>query len=68
MPLYVEGILWYLLLIDCLVYNYLSWRQKKGAHWISDHWPLNQFLGLVYLILVLWLGFALYRMSIILFR
>ena len=67
MPLYAEGILWYLLLIDCLIYNVLAWKRKQ-THWASDHVPVTRLLGLFYLIATLWLGFALLRLQIILFR
>ena len=72
MPIYAEGILWYLVLLDCIAYNVLCWNKNKWhnklTHWISEHFPLNKFMGLWYLLLVLWLGFALLRMEIILFQ
>ena len=72
MPIYAEGILWYLVLLDCIGYNILCWTKDKWhnklTHWISEHFPLNKFMGLWYLIIVLWLGFALLRMEIILFQ
>jgi len=72
MPIYMEGILWYLFLIDAIVYNILCWTKGKWhdrmTHWISDHFPFNKFVGLLYIFFVLWLGFALLRLQIILFR
>ncbi len=72
MPLYLEGVLWYLVLLDALIYNAFAWTQgkkhNKVTHWVSDYFVLNKFLGCVYLVLVLWLGFALWRMQILLFR
>ena len=72
MPIYAEGILWYLVLLDCIIYNVLCWTKGKWhnklTHWISQHFPLNKFMGLWYLILVLWLGYTLLRMEIILFQ
>ena len=72
MPLYVEGLVWYLVLLDALIYNVLAWAKgrwhEKATHWISDYFPINKFIGLWYLIMVLWVGFALLRMQIILFR
>jgi len=67
MPTFTEGIIWYLILIDCIIYNCLSWLKgkKKATHWVSEHLPLNKFMGIVYLLLVLWLGFALYRMKLL---
>ncbi len=69
MELYGEGILWYLLLIDCVIYNFLSWSQgkwhKKVDHWLTNYFPLNKGVGLFYLFFVAWTGFLLYRMQIV---
>jgi len=67
----MEGLLWYLVLLDSLVYLALSltkekWHHKQ-SHWLSDHFPLHAFIAFIYLILVLWLGFALYRLQLIVF-
>jgi len=40
------------------------WHNKM-THWISQHFPLNALLGIYYLLLVFWLGFALYRMQLL---
>ncbi len=68
---YTEGLVWYLFFLDCLIYNVMAigkgkWHQKE-THWLSDYFPLNPFFGLFYLILVLWTGFALFRMQLIVF-
>ena len=72
MPIYMEGLVWYLLLVDALFYNVMAWMKGKGhqrkTHWVSVYFPLDQFFGFVYLILILWVGLALLRMDIILFR
>lgn len=70
MVLYIEGVIWYLVLLDAMIYNILSWKKTKdtASHWISGYLPLNPFLGAVYLILVLWLGFTLWRLQIITFH
>ncbi len=72
MPFYVEGILWYLFLLDCIIYNVMVWTKDKWhnkfTHWVSEHFPLDKFFGIYYLFLIIWLGFALYRMQIILFK
>ncbi|MBU1111641.1 MAG: hypothetical protein KJ896_02585 [Nanoarchaeota archaeon] len=69
MEIYIEGILWYLFLLDCLTYGFLSWTSgklhKKASHWLSGYFPLNKFFSVFYLFLVLWTGFALYRMQIV---
>ncbi|MBI4980872.1 hypothetical protein HZC30_04935 [Candidatus Woesearchaeota archaeon] len=71
MAIYLEGLLWYLFLLDCLVYNIMCWSKGKWhhqeTHWLSDYFPLHRFWGLFYLFLVLWTGFALYRMQLIVF-
>lgn len=71
MNLYAEGILWYLILLDAIIFNVLCWTKgklhQKVAHWASDYFPLNKFFAIVYLILVLWVGLALLRLQIILF-
>jgi len=66
--LYTEGILWYLFLLDCLIYNFISWTQNQHTsttHWLSSFFPLNRFFGLIYFMLIIWLGFALYRMTLL---
>jgi hypothetical protein len=72
MPIYAEAIFWYLILVDALIYNVLVYSKgkwhKKTAHWVSPWFPFNKFVGLLYLVLVLWVGFALLRLQIILFK
>ena len=72
MPFYIEGALWYLVLLDAIIYNIMAWtkgkKHDKIYHWVSQHFPLNRFMGFVYFILVLWVGYTLFRMQIILFK
>ncbi len=65
--LFTEGILWYLFLVDAVAYNFLAWTSfhKQQTHWASAHFPLNKLLGFLYLFLIIWLGFALYRMQLL---
>ncbi|MBS3123814.1 hypothetical protein J4437_04235 [Candidatus Woesearchaeota archaeon] len=73
MVIYIEGLIWYLFLLDVIIYNFMSWKGSCNgscksvtkSHWLSVHWPLNRFFGLFYFILVLWLGYALYRMQLL---
>ena len=69
MPLYIEGLWWYLLLLDCLLYNAMTWSKpyvhRWETHWLSPWFPLNSFFALFYTVLVLWTGFALYRMQLL---
>ncbi len=71
MAVYVESILWYLFFIDCILYNILSWTKgtkihKQISHWLSDYFPLNKLYGLLYLFMVIWTGYSLYRLQIVL--
>lgn len=72
MPLYGEGILWYLLVVDCLIYNIFCWTKGewhgKTAHWLSSYIPINKVMGLLYLGLLLWIGSTLWRLDILLFK
>ncbi|PIZ50696.1 hypothetical protein COY27_06300 [Candidatus Woesearchaeota archaeon CG_4_10_14_0_2_um_filter_33_13] len=67
--LYTEGIVWYLFFLDSLVYVFMTFSKgklhQKLTHWLSGYFPLNRFFSLFYLILVMWLGFALYRMQLL---
>jgi len=69
MTTYIEGVIWYLILIDCIIYNVMAWTQGKKhnklTHWISEYFPLNRFMGFYYCILVIWLGYTLYRMKLL---
>jgi hypothetical protein len=63
---YVEGIFWYVLFADCIIYNIMCWVKKKWkTHWLSEWFPLNKFFGIFYLFLILWTGFTLYRMKLL---
>lgn len=68
MTIYAEGIIFYLILADCIAYNVLVWSKgklhDKVNHWISDYFPLKKTIGVWYLIMVVWLGTALFRLQI----
>ncbi|MBI2102802.1 hypothetical protein HYT55_03110 [Candidatus Woesearchaeota archaeon] len=72
MPLYGEGILWYILIVDSIGYNILCWTRgkwhKKTTHWLSSYIPMNKVMGLLYLFLLLWIGSALGRLDILSFK
>ena len=65
MPLYTEGVLWYFLALDCLMYNLFAWTRSQKKHWLSSSIPFHPILGAGYLCLILWLGFALQRMQLL---
>ena len=65
MAFFIEAILWWLILIDSLIYNIFCYMPKKKTHWLSKIFPVNKWFGTWYVILVLWVGFALYRLDIL---
>jgi hypothetical protein len=67
MTIYTEGILFYLFLVDSLVYFVYAFFLDKKEHWLSSYFKVNKFYSIFYLFIMVWLGFALYRMQIITF-
>ena len=71
MQFYVEGIWWYVILVDALLYTFLAWSKGRlhtqTTHWLSPYFPLEKSVSIIYLVLVLWVGFALYRLQLIIF-
>ncbi len=65
----IEAILWYIILIDSLGANLMTWFfskwYKKKYKKTSNIFPASKGWSALYLVLVLWLGFALRRLSII---
>lgn len=61
----LEAILWYLVALDCIVANLTAWFFKdcyeKNLGSISKHFPATKGWCLVYLCIMLWLGWALLR-------
>ena len=49
MTLYTEGILWYLFLVDSLVYFGYAFFLNKKEHWLSSYFKVNRFFSLFYL-------------------
>jgi hypothetical protein len=70
MQLSLEAILYYLVFIDALVAVFIAWS-GRGEQFnsmlglFSRYFPLTRGWTLYYLILVLWLGYALTRMDVI---
>jgi hypothetical protein len=64
----IEKIIWYLVVLDCLVYLGLtlsaSYHSKKSHHFWKGI-PLHWTLAFGYVFLVAWLGYALYRMGVL---
>ncbi len=65
----IEAIIWWAFLADSVGANIASWFfpkwAKKNFKSILKHLPLTRGWTIVYLILVLWAGFALYRLGIL---
>lgn len=67
----IEAIIYYLILIDALSANIVAWTGfgKQLLHssvFVKRHLPITRGWAVLYLVLVLWLGFALIRLEIIL--
>lgn len=64
-----EAIIWYLVLLDSLFANLGSYKfpkwYKKNYKGLSKYLPLTKAWTAIYLILVLWIGYALYRLDIL---
>ena len=64
----IEKLLWYLLALDCLVYAAMtfsaSYHSKKTHHFWKGI-PLYWGMAVWYIVLVAWLGFALYRLGVL---
>ena len=65
----VEGIIWYILLIDSIGANIMAWFfskwYKKKSKGVLKHFPATKGWCAWYLILVLWIGYALYRLNLL---
>jgi hypothetical protein len=65
----IEGIIWYLVLLDSLGANIAAWFfpkwAKKNFKWVFKHLPLTKGWAATYLVLVLWVGYSLSRLGII---
>tara|TARA_Y100000310_G_scaffold107162_2_gene105605 strand:+ start:8697 stop:8915 length:219 start_codon:yes stop_codon:yes gene_type:complete len=72
MVLNIEAIIYYLILIDSIGANitawfFAGWYKKNINKGIVKHFPATKGWCLAYLILVLWVGFGLYRLGILLY-
>ncbi|MCR4323566.1 MAG: hypothetical protein NUV37_01185 [Nanoarchaeota archaeon] len=65
----VEGVIWYLFLIDSLFANAGAWFfpkwYKKKFRGLWKHLPLTRAWACVYLILIIWIGCALFRLGVL---
>ena len=68
MVINLEAIVWYLFLADSLGANIIAWccagwYKKKMPKGFVKHFPATKGWCLLYLALVLWVGFSLARMG-----
>ena len=64
----IEGIIWYLFALDCLTYIILTITasmHKKETHHFFKGIPLHWTMAILYVVLVAWLGTALFRLGLI---
>jgi hypothetical protein len=65
----LEAIIWYIFLLDSLIANLAAWffpkdyikKYKK----IAKHFPITKAWCFMYLVFVLWVGWALSRLAIL---
>lgn len=65
----IEEILWYLVFVDSIFANFIvwffpNWYKKKFKN-MSIYFPVSKGWCLWYLVLVLWIGYALLRLGYI---
>ena len=64
----IESIIFYLILIDAIATNIVAWFfgkwYKKSAKGWAKHFPVTKAWATWYLVLVLWIGYALFRLGI----
>ncbi|MBT4539393.1 hypothetical protein HOC32_03860 [Candidatus Woesearchaeota archaeon] len=65
----IEAIIYYLILLDVIIYNLLAWLDgkwyKKNFRLFSRQFPLTKGFGIYYFVLVLWIGLALWRLNVL---
>ena len=65
----IEAIIWWGFLIDSLGANFMAWffpgwyKKKFKGFW--RHLPVTRGWALFYLVLVLWVGWALWRLGVL---
>jgi hypothetical protein len=65
----IEAIIWYLFLLDSVGANIMAWLfpkwAKKNLKKFWKHIPVTKAWAALYLALVLWVGYTLYRLGIL---
>ncbi len=72
MALTLEAIVFYVILLDSICANIAAWCSPKLMKWYTKYWksfskvfPLAKGWTTFYLLLVIWIGYGLSRLSII---
>lgn len=68
----IEAIIYYLIFIDAVGANITVnccevWYKKTFRGWITRHFPVGRGWTFLYLLLVLWIGWALTRLGVLTF-
>jgi hypothetical protein len=70
MPFNLEAIFWYLAIFDSVIGNLMIWFYPtffNGKTWKHFHklFPVAKGWGALYLVLVLWVGWILFRLGVL---
>ena len=72
MTLGIEGIIFYVVLIDSVMANIMVWFSPKLLNWYKSYWskfakefPPAKGWCVYYFVLVVWIGYGLNRLGII---
>lgn len=69
MPINIEAIIYYIFLADSLMANFVAYFKpkwyKKTYKSFSKIFPISKGWCALYLFLVLWIGYALYRLGVL---
>ena len=70
MAIGIEGIIWYIILLDSVGANIVAWccakwYKKNMTKGIVKHFPATKGWCLWYFILVLWVGYGLSRLGLL---
>lgn len=65
----IEAAIWYLILLDTIGANLVAWFftswYRENFKTLYKYFPLTKAWSFVYLVLVLWVGWVLYRLGIL---
>ena len=71
MVINIELIIFYILLVDSIGANIIAWFfqkwYKEQSAWLWKHLPATKAWAAWYLVLVLWIGYLLYRLGVLRF-